>query len=127
MPVLSTEKLLNRIWKMKSEPLSHFLSFHLFVSRFSEQEKQQDRIAPSTECQQSSYTAHTHAHTSTRTHTHARQESVCGGLVGVNLHVNEMALSALVSNSKRVRAKDAIFGVCIVHVFMCPYMCMCSA
>lgn len=44
------------------------------------------------------------------THTHARQQqSVCGGLVGVNLHVNEMALSGLVSHSKRVRAKDAIF------------------
>lgn len=31
--------------------------------------------------------------------------------MGVNLHVNEMALSALVSDCKCVRAIDAIFGV----------------
>lgn len=46
--------------------------------------------------------------------------------MGVNLHVNEMALSALVSDSKRVGAKNAIFGVCVcvVHVFMC-ILCLC--
>lgn len=44
-------------------------------------------------------------------------QHVCG-LVGVNLHVNEMALSALASNNKIVKAKDAIFGVCVCIWFM---------
>lgn len=99
---------------MKSEPLSLFLSFYLFVSGFSEQEKQQDRIAPPLSASRAA--THMHEYTNTHSHTQARQESVCGGPVGVNLHVNEMALSALVSNSKSVRAKDAIF------VYMCVLM-----
>lgn len=48
----------------------------------------------------------TRAQTRGHTHTQAQEagECVCCGLVGVNLQVNEMALS--VSNSKRVRAKE---------------------
>ena len=62
---------------------------------------------------------------------------MCDGLVDVNLHVNEMTLSAPVSSSKSVKAKDAIFGVCVcvytIHVVThgpclhSEYMCMCSA
>lgn len=50
-----------------------------------------------------------------RAHIRARRERapVCGGLVGVNLHVNEMALSVLVFNSKSVKAEDTTFGVCV--------------
>lgn len=49
--VLSTEKLLSQIWKTKSEHLSLFLSSHLFVSSFSEQEKAAGRNGTFTECQ----------------------------------------------------------------------------
>lgn len=44
---------------------------------------------------------------------------MCGELVGVNLHLNEMAVSVLVSNSKSVMAKDTSFGlfVCVWFVF----------
>lgn len=111
MLVLSTEKLLNQIWKMKSEPLSLLLPFYLFVSSFSEREKQQGRIAPLLSASRAA-TRLTHEHTNT----HTRQARVCArvcGLVGVNLHVNEMALSALVSNSKSVKAKDAILCECV--------------
>lgn len=51
------------------------------------------------------------------------------GLVGVNLHVNEMALSALVSNSKSVKAKDAILCECVCvcrgFMFSCVDVCIC--
>lgn len=61
----------------------------------------------------------THIKTHKHTRTHVMQESVCAiGLVDVNLHVNEMTLSALVSSSKSVKAKDAIFGVCVCIQFM---------
>lgn len=127
MPVLSTEKLLNQIWKMKSEPLSLLLPFYLFVSSFSEREKQQGRIAPLLSASRAA-TRLTHEHTNT----HTRQARVCArvcGLVGVNLHVNEMALSALVSNSKSVKAKDAILCECVCvcrgFMFSCVGVCIC--
>lgn len=113
MPVLSTEKLLNQIWKMKSEPLSLLLPFYLFVSSFSERVKQQGRIAPLLSASRAA-TRLTHEHTNAHTYTSGKSVRVCVcGLVGVNLHVNEMALSALVSNSKSVKAKDAILCECV--------------
>lgn len=112
MPVLSTEKLLNQIWKMKSEPLSLLLPFYLFVSSFSERVKQQGRIAPLLSASRAA-TRLTHEHTNAHTCTSARVCARVCGLVGVNLHVNEMTLSALVSNSKSVKAKDAILCECV--------------
>lgn len=105
MAVLSAVKQLNRMWTMKSElqllVLSLYLSGLVLV-----REKQQEWRATSLSA---SRVAAQLTHMSTNTHACQAEECVCGGLVGVNLHVNEMALSALVSDSKRVRARSYIW------------------
>lgn len=64
-------------------------------------------------------------------HKHNTGESVhvCVSVVGVNLHVNEIAPS--VSDSNRVRAGDAMFDVCVCGLCLGPGfalgVCFCFA